>query len=249
MAWRAPAVNMVRQSAPPPEEAGNQTGAAHPNIQNEQTATLVLPEHTPCLDSDEHIPMIPDVQPVVPNQENAHTDTELPPVPQPRRSARPESRVPKPARHVKEKNRRQKMKDLYRQLATVVSPENSLQKSPAFDVLDHATNYIKQLKNNINELKARKDSLQLPIVIGVNESERGESLEINIVCGLEKKKVLKMDKVFRILQEEGAEVVSATNSTVGPNIYHTILCKGFSPRIGMDTIRVQERLNNFISGI
>nr|GMD19629.1 uncharacterized protein LOC109166898 [Ipomoea batatas] len=30
MAWRAPAVNMVRQSAPPPEEAGNQTGAAHP---------------------------------------------------------------------------------------------------------------------------------------------------------------------------------------------------------------------------
>nr|GMD81615.1 serine/threonine-protein phosphatase PP1-like [Ipomoea batatas] len=88
MAWRAPAVNMVRQSAPPPEEAGNQTGAAHPNIQNEQTATLVLPEHTPCLDSDEHIPMIPDVQPVVPNQENAHTNTELPPIPQPRRSAR-----------------------------------------------------------------------------------------------------------------------------------------------------------------
>nr|GLL41285.1 uncharacterized protein LOC109176442 [Ipomoea trifida] len=137
----------------------------------------------------------------------------------------PESRVPKPARHVKEKNRRQKMKDLYRQLAAVVSPENSLQKSPAFDVLDHATNYIKQLKNNINELKARKDSLQLPIVIAVNESEGGESLEINIVCGLEKKKVLKMDKLFRILQEEGAEVVSATNSTVGPNIYHTILCK------------------------
>nr|GMD25583.1 receptor-like cytosolic serine/threonine-protein kinase RBK2 [Ipomoea batatas] len=30
MAWRSPAVNMVRQSAPPPEEAGNQTGAAHP---------------------------------------------------------------------------------------------------------------------------------------------------------------------------------------------------------------------------
>nr|GMD65700.1 transcription factor bHLH167-like [Ipomoea batatas] len=161
----------------------------------------------------------------------------------------PESSVPKPERHVKEKNRRQKMKDLYRQLATVVSPENSLQISPACDVLDHATNYIKQLKNNINELKARKDSLQLPIVIAVNESERGESLEINIVCGLEKKKVLKMDKVFRILQEEGAEVVSATNSTVGFNIYHTILCKGFSPRIGMDTIRVQERLNNFISGI
>ncbi|XP_031111793.1 uncharacterized protein LOC116015760 [Ipomoea triloba] len=137
----------------------------------------------------------------------------------------PESRVPKPARHVKEKNRRQKMKDLYRQLATVVSPENSLQKSPTLDVLDHATNCIKRLEKNVNELKAKKDTLQLPVVITVNESGSGERLEINIVCGSEKKKLMKMDKVIWILQEEGADVVSATNSTVGPNIYHTILCK------------------------
>nr|GMD80083.1 uncharacterized protein LOC109157055 [Ipomoea batatas] len=54
------------------------------NIQNEQTATLVLPEHTPYLDSDEDIPMIPEVQPVVPNQESVHISTELPSVPQPR---------------------------------------------------------------------------------------------------------------------------------------------------------------------
>nr|GMD62986.1 transcription factor bHLH167-like [Ipomoea batatas] len=152
---------------------------------------------------------------------------------------------PRPRRHLAEKHRRQQMKGLYRRLASLVPHE----KSPAVDVLDYATNYIKQLENNVNELKARKDSLQLPVAIAVNESEGGESLEINIVCGLEKKKVLKMDKLFRILQEEGAEVVSATNSTVGLNIYHTILCKAFSPRIGMDTIRVQERLKNFISNL
>ncbi|XP_031110870.1 transcription factor bHLH167-like [Ipomoea triloba] len=156
---------------------------------------------------------------------------------------------PRPRRHLMEKNRRQQMRGLYGRLASLVPHEKSLEKSTACDVLDHATNYIKQLKNNINELKARKDSLQLPVVIAVNESERGESLEINIVCGLEKKKLLKMDKVFRILQEEGAEVVSATNSTVGFSIYHTILCKAFSPRIGIDTIRVQERLKNFISSL
>nr|GMD67870.1 transcription factor bHLH167-like [Ipomoea batatas] len=156
---------------------------------------------------------------------------------------------PKPRRHLTEKHRRQQMKGLYGRLASLVPHEKSLEKSPAFDVLDHATNYIKQLKSNINELKARKDSLQLPVVIDVSESERGESLEINIVCGLEKKKLLKMHEVFRILQEEGAEVVSATDSTVGLKIYHTIICKAFSPRIGMDTIRVQERLKNFISNL
>nr|GME04229.1 transcription factor bHLH168-like [Ipomoea batatas] len=161
----------------------------------------------------------------------------------------PESSIPKPGRHEKEKNRRQKMKDLYCQLAAVVSPENSLEKSSNLDVLDHATNCIKQLENNVNELKAKKDSLQLPVQIAVKESERGESLEINIVCGPEKKKLMKMHKIIQILEEGGAEVVSATNSTVGLNIYHTILCKAFSPRIGMDTIRIQERLNNFISGI
>nr|GMD70121.1 transcription factor bHLH167-like [Ipomoea batatas] len=132
---------------------------------------------------------------------------------------------PTPGRNWTEKNRRQQMKVLYGRLASLVSRENSLEKSPAFDVLDHATNYIKQLKSNINELKARKDSLQLPVVIDVSESERGESLEINIVCGLEKKKLLKMHEVFQILQEEGAEVVSATDSTVGLKIYHTIICK------------------------
>nr|GLL41274.1 uncharacterized protein LOC109176442 [Ipomoea trifida] len=132
---------------------------------------------------------------------------------------------PRPRRHLMEKNRRQQMRGLYGRLASLVPHEKSLEKSTACDVLDHATNYIKQLKNSINELKARKDSLQLPVVIDVSESERGESLEINIVYGLEKTKLMKMDKVFRILQEEGAEVVSATNSTVDLKIYHTIICK------------------------
>ncbi|XP_019181415.1 PREDICTED: uncharacterized protein LOC109176442 [Ipomoea nil] len=157
---------------------------------------------------------------------------------------------PKPRRHLTEKHRRQQMKGLYRHLASLVpAGEKSLEKSPAFEVLDHATNYIKQLENNVNELKARKDRLQQAIIVDVNESERGESLEINIVCGSEKKGAMKMDKVFGIVQEEGAEVVSATNSTVGLNIYHTILCKAFSPRIGMDTIRIQERLKNYISDL
>nr|GMD72162.1 transcription factor bHLH167-like [Ipomoea batatas] len=158
-------------------------------------------------------------------------------------------RPTKPGRNWTEKNRRQQMKLLYRRFASLVSRENSLEKCPAFDLLDQATNYIKKLEKNVEELKARKDNLQASVVVlAVNDNERGESLEINIACGWENKK-LKMNKVFRILQEEGAEVVSATNSTVGLNIYHTILCKAFSSRLGMDTNGIQERLKNYISGV
>nr|GMD65701.1 transcription factor bHLH162-like [Ipomoea batatas] len=131
---------------------------------------------------------------------------------------------PNPGRRLTERHRRLQMSALYRQLASVVSRNKSLEKSPALDVLDHATNYIKQLEKRVNELKARKDSLQLPVVIAVNESDKDETLEINIVCGSENKK-LKMDKVLRILEEEGAQVVSATYATVNLKSYHTILCK------------------------
>nr|GMD72165.1 transcription factor bHLH168-like [Ipomoea batatas] len=163
----------------------------------------------------------------------------------------PSFRIPKAGRHLAEKQRRQKLKGLYDQLASlVVSGENCLgkEKSSGLDLLDRATNYIKQLEKHINELKARMDSLQVPVEITVKESDAGETLlEINIVCGSENKK-LKMHKVIRILEEEGAEVVSASFSTVDLKAYHTILCKAFLPRLGMDTIMVQQRLKNFISG-
>nr|GMD62987.1 transcription factor bHLH168-like [Ipomoea batatas] len=160
----------------------------------------------------------------------------------------PSFRTPKAGRHLAEKQRRQKQKGLYAQLASlVVSGENCLEKkkSSVLGLLDQATNYIKQLEKLINELKARMDSVQIPVEIAVKESET--LLEINIVCGSENKK-LKMHKVIQILEEEGAEVVSASFSTVDLKIYHTILCKAFLPRLGIDTIMVQQRLKNFISG-
>nr|GMD72166.1 transcription factor bHLH167-like [Ipomoea batatas] len=161
----------------------------------------------------------------------------------------PSFRTPKAGRHLAEKQRRQKLKGLYDQLASlvVISGENypEKKKPSGLDLLDQATNYIKQLEKNISELKARMDSVQVPVEIAVKESET--LLEINIVCGSENKK-LKMDKVIRILQEEGAEVVSASFSTVDLKVYHTILCKAFLPRLGMDTIMVQQRLKSFISG-
>nr|GMD67871.1 transcription factor bHLH162-like [Ipomoea batatas] len=149
----------------------------------------------------------------------------------------PSFRTPKPGRHLAEKQRRQKQKGLYDQLASLSSSlENK--KSSGLDLLDQATNYIKQLEKHINELKARMDSLQVPVEIAVKESET--LLEINIVCGSENKKV-KMHKVIQILEEEGAEVVSASFSTVDLKIYHTILCKD---NINSDVICVHRMMSN-----
>ncbi|XP_019181399.1 PREDICTED: uncharacterized protein LOC109176424 [Ipomoea nil] len=165
---------------------------------------------------------------------------------------KPSFRIPKAGRHLAEKQRRQKLKGLYGQLASlVVSAETCLEKenSPAWDLLDQAIKYVKKLEKNINELKARMYSLQVPVEIAVKEIDTGDEtlMEINIVCGSENKK-LKMHKVIWILEDEGAEVVSASISTVDLKIYHTILCKAFLPRLGMDAIMVQQRLENFISG-
>lgn len=126
---------------------------------------------------------------------------------------KPNSSLPRPpGRHLTEKNRRQQMKALYHHLASLVSRKHVRymsyescrhkvvsniylsicfnyhvtyiqEKLPAFELLGEATNYIKRLEKNVSELKAKKDSLQRPVVIiAVNESERdGECLEINSV--------------------------------------------------------------------
>nr|GMD60200.1 hypothetical protein Iba_chr12aCG8840 [Ipomoea batatas] len=105
MAWRSPAANMVRQSAPVPQPVGdeNQAGFGNPNPNaipaaiptGEQPANLVLPsENVSYLDTDIHIPIptnehtLHEVPVVAPNQTNETADTEMVAVHQPRRSAR-----------------------------------------------------------------------------------------------------------------------------------------------------------------
>nr|GMD67861.1 transcription factor bHLH167-like [Ipomoea batatas] len=160
---------------------------------------------------------------------------------------KPEKSSSKPGRGLTEKHRRQQMKFLYDQLAAALTLASSEEKMPALDLLDQATDYIKELQKNIKELRTRKDNLGQPVAVDVSEHNMGALLEVNIVCGSENK-CLKMCKVLRILEEEGAEVVSATTSAVLDKICLTILCKAFSSRLGIETKQVQERLRNLVSG-
>lgn len=103
------------------------------------------------------------------------------------------------------------------------------------DQLDLAASYIKQLRERVEKLKGRKEQAmssgsssetindkmkigtKLPLI---DLREFGSSIEVILITGLQKNFML--SEVLSILQEEGAEVVSASFSAVGDKVFHTI---------------------------
>lgn len=101
--------------------------------------------------------------------------------------------------------------------------------------LDQAAAYIKQLKERIDELKVKKEVLALmsqkansfrPIsakftVPVVELRDSGSSnIESLVVSGLENN--IRLCDVISVLQEEGANVVSANISRIGDRVFHTV---------------------------
>ncbi|GFZ03717.1 hypothetical protein Acr_16g0003410 [Actinidia rufa] len=105
-----------------------------------------------------------------------------------------------------------------------------------YDQLDQAATYINQLKERVEELKARRAiamtntctnnnttrdtrmlrSYELPVV---ELKDLGSSFKVVLITGLEKNLI--MHEVIDMLEDEGAEVVSASFSTVGDKVFHT----------------------------
>lgn len=107
------------------------------------------------------------------------------------------------------------------------------------DQVDQAITYIEQLKERVEVLKRRKDEL---VAQGTGERSRyskkvmttctletpavevrelGSTLEVILISGL-KKKYFTMQEVINILEEEGAQVVTAHFSTVCDKVCYTI---------------------------
>ncbi|RVW52871.1 Transcription factor bHLH167 [Vitis vinifera] len=127
------------------------------------------------------------------------------------------------------------------------------------DQLEQAANYIKQLKERIEELKGRKElatrvagtnnnlidavmiGLRLPVI---DLRDLGSSLEVMLISGLNKNFMLY--EVISVLEEEGAEVVSASVSTVGDKVFHSLHAQVKISRVGVETSRVWQRLQELI---
>ncbi|CAO2204960.1 unnamed protein product [Urochloa humidicola] len=172
-----------------------------------------------------------------------------------------------------EKNRRLHMKGLCLKLSSLIPPaarHASLISEAAasasnpnkdtvtqLDQLDSAAAYIKQLKERIDALKRRKEGggsgcksgatggapagVRIPVV-----EARYQDGTLDVVLISEAGRPFKLHEVITVLEQEGAEVVSASFSVVGDKIFYTIHSQAISPRIGLDAARVSERLQDLL---
>lgn len=114
------------------------------------------------------------------------------------------------------------------------------------DQLDIAASYIKNLREKLEKLKEKKEEamkLKETINNGYNNNSNnqvgimdnmfmasnlpllelrdlGSSIEVMLISGLNRNFMLY--EVISVLEQEGAEVVSASFSTVGDKIFHTV---------------------------
>lgn len=165
-------------------------------------------------------------------------------------------------RKMVEKNRRMQMKSLCFKLSSLI-PANHFRGTRDIisqqDQLDYAASYITQLKENIEKLKIRKEQAvglengsntmdtmmfgsRLPVF---DLRDFGSSIEVIVVSGLQKS--FMVYEIISILEEEGAEVVSASFSTVGDKVFHTVHAQVKISRVGVETTRVCQRLQELIN--
>lgn len=108
------------------------------------------------------------------------------------------------------------------------------------DQLDIAASYIKQLTSKIDNLKEKKEQAlraieagNVNIMIGsrlpvIELKDMDSSIEVILISGL--KKNFMLYEVISVLEEEGAEVVSASFSTVGDKIFHSLHAQVLIPQ-------------------
>ncbi|KAM3230781.1 hypothetical protein ACQJBY_061144 [Aegilops geniculata] len=128
------------------------------------------------------------------------------------------------------------------------------------DQLDSAAAYIKQLRARIDDLKRRKQaaltggcsssvsagdykgapstSTALPVV----EVRCQDGSALDVALASEAGRPFRLHEVMAVLEQEGAEVVSASFSFVGDKIFYTLHSQALCPRIGLDAGRVAQRL-------
>ncbi|XP_016482586.1 transcription factor bHLH162-like [Nicotiana tabacum] len=172
----------------------------------------------------------------------------------------------KPDRKTVERNRRIYMKFLCSKLSSLIPPHHfkpSTEMLSQQDQVDQAITYIEQLKERVEVLKRRKDEL---VAQGTGERSRyskkvmttctletpavevrelGSTLEVILISGL-KKKYFTMQEVINILEEGGAQVVTAHFSTICDKVFYTIHAQVKITRLGIDASTVQLRLQNLV---
>ncbi|KAK7350610.1 hypothetical protein VNO77_09424 [Canavalia gladiata] len=165
-----------------------------------------------------------------------------------------------------EKNRRIHMKTLCVQLASLIPSNIKTSKSKFMqgqqDQVDLAVRYIKHMRDRIERLERKKEQAlsssqtnntkttslnnvesELPLL---QLRDLGSGIEVVMVSDLNNKTFM-LYEVIGVLEEEGAEVVAASFSTLGDKIFYLVHAQVKISRVGVETSRVYERLQEFIA--
>lgn len=143
-------------------------------------------------------------------------------------------------------------------------PSTNKDAATQLDQLDGAAAYINQLRARIDDLKRRKQAAlsggnagacsssvsagdykgatststtALPVV-----EVRHRDGTLDVALASEAGRPFRLHEVIAVLEQEGAEVVSASFSVVGDKIFYTVHSQALCPRIGLDAARVAHRL-------
>ncbi|KAG5233359.1 hypothetical protein OIU76_016001 [Salix suchowensis] len=170
----------------------------------------------------------------------------------------------KTERKVIEKNRRNQMKTLYSKLNSLLPDQNFKEPLPLPDQIDEAISYIKSLEERLKRARERKEGLtssrkrsfacthQDPTPAATQKppqlkiQELGSALEIVLTSGADKQFLF--CEIIRILDEEGAEVVSANVHVLGDSIFQVLHAQMKESDNGFGAAKVTERLNMLING-
>ncbi|KAL9326498.1 hypothetical protein ACSQ67_007143 [Phaseolus vulgaris] len=161
-----------------------------------------------------------------------------------------------------ERNRRIHMKGLCFKLVSII-PSKDLKPTKDMlsqqDQLDLAATYIKHLRERLEKLKGEKEKAmnmvrttqtnngifniesQLPLL---EIKELGSGIEVMLISGVNKNFMLY--EVISVLEEEGVEVVTANFTTVANKIFYTVHAKVKISRVGVESTRIYQRLQELI---
>ncbi|KVI05597.1 transcription factor bHLH168-like [Cynara cardunculus var. scolymus] len=153
----------------------------------------------------------------------------------------------------KEKQRRDRMKDLFSTLASLLHLQ-PYERMSLPDFLDRATSSLVNWKERVEGLKVRKEELEKEVGSRSNRSntmqqqqqvvrvmEMDFKLEANLIINNNNKKV-EPYQILSVIEQGGAEITSSSFSTVGHQTYCTIHAKAFQARLGFDVALIESKL-------
>ncbi|CAN6700495.1 unnamed protein product [Malus baccata var. baccata] len=177
-------------------------------------------------------------------------------------------------RRVVEKNRRNHMKLLYSNLFSLLPNQNPKPLSLP-EQIDEAINYIKSRESKLQKSKEKKESLvgtrkrsHATSFVNVESMEPnnlsiesvrstkapqiqiheiGSTVEVVLTSGIDNHQFI-FYEIIRILEEEQADVVHASFSTLGDTIFHVVRAEMHKSVLDFGTARITEKLNRFVNG-